>query len=70
MADWLDCCSPQAPWIISAQRAFDSDILNFLPANNPAVKGLRSYNSEFTQTRELAFLLDLGKTSCRWRRIP
>jgi uncharacterized protein len=44
-------------WIISSQNTFDSDILNLLPADNPAVKGLKIYNSEFTQTRELAFLL-------------
>ena len=56
--------------LISAQRAFDSDILNLLPANNPAVQGLKIYNSEFTQARELAFLLSLGKSSCGWRRIP
>jgi uncharacterized protein len=43
--------------IISSQRAFDSDILNLLPANNPAVQGLKIYNNEFTQARELAFLL-------------
>jgi uncharacterized protein len=43
--------------IISSQNTFDSDILNLLPADNPAIKGLKIYNSEFTQTRELAFLL-------------
>ena len=44
-------------------RAFDSDILNLLPANNPAVQGLKIYNSEFTQARELAFLL-------AWEKAP
>ena len=44
-------------WIISSRNAFDSDILNLLPAGDPAVEGLRIFNSEFTQTRELAFLL-------------
>jgi uncharacterized membrane protein YdfJ with MMPL/SSD domain len=44
-------------WIISAQNTFDSDILNLLPSDNPAVQGLKIYNSKFTQTRELAFLL-------------
>lgn len=43
--------------IITSQKAFDSDILNLLPANNPAVQGLKIYNSAFTQARELAFLL-------------
>ena len=49
--------------IISSQSAFDSDILNLLPANNPAVQGLKIYNSEFTQARELAFLLT-------WEKAP
>ena len=44
-------------WIISSRNAFDSDILNLLPAGDPAVEGLKIFNSEFTQTRELAFLL-------------
>ena len=44
-------------WIIASQNAFDSDILNLLPADNTAVEGLKIFNSEFTQTRELAFLL-------------
>ncbi|HEY5742641.1 MAG TPA: hypothetical protein VIS99_08870, partial [Terrimicrobiaceae bacterium] len=43
--------------IVTFQDAFDSDILNLLPAKNPAVEGLKIFNSEFTQTRELAFLL-------------
>ena len=46
-----------AAWIISSSSAFDSDILNLLPANDPSVEGLKIFNSEFTQTRELAFLL-------------
>jgi predicted RND superfamily exporter protein len=50
-------------WIISSRNAFDSDILNLLPANDPAVEGLKIFNSEFTQARELAFLLD-------WKEPP
>src|SRR4030095_17096619 len=50
-------------FLISGHRAFDSDILNLLPANNPAVQGLKIYNSEFTQARELAFLLT-------WEKAP
>ena len=49
--------------IISTQNAFDSDILNLLPSDNPAVQGLKIYNSEFTQTRELALLL-------HWKEPP
>jgi uncharacterized protein len=50
-------------WIISLRGAFDSDILNLLPANDPSVEGLKIFNSEFTQTRELAFLLS-------WKEPP
>jgi len=50
-------------WIIASQNAFDSDILNLLPAKDPAVEGLKIFNSEFTQTRELAFLLS-------WKEPP
>lgn len=46
-----------AAGIIRSRNAFDSEILNLLPAENPAVRGLKIYNSEFTQNRELAFLL-------------
>jgi predicted RND superfamily exporter protein len=42
---------------ITSQTAFDSDILNLLPADDIAVRGLKIFNSEFTQARELAFLL-------------
>ncbi|GAB4177864.1 MAG: MMPL family transporter [Terrimicrobiaceae bacterium] len=37
---------------------FDSDILNLLPDGNHAVEGLRQYEREFTQARELAFVLE------------
>ena len=43
--------------IISSRNAFDSDILNLLPSEHPAVQGLKIYNAQFTQNRELAFLL-------------
>ncbi|HRJ74203.1 MAG TPA: hypothetical protein PLS03_18400, partial [Terrimicrobiaceae bacterium] len=43
--------------IIRSRNAFDSEILNLLPEANPAVRGLKIYNAEFTQNRELAFLL-------------
>jgi uncharacterized protein len=49
--------SAASVWFISSGNAFDSDILNLLPAGDPAVEGLKVFNSEFTQTRELAFLL-------------
>lgn len=37
---------------------FDSDILNLLPDGDAAVEGLRQYEREFTQARELAFVLE------------
>lgn len=43
--------------VISSRNAFDSDILNLLPTDHPAVQGLKIYNAQFTQNRELAFLL-------------
>ncbi len=43
--------------LVLRTHAFDSDVLNLLPADNPAVQGLKIYNGEFTQNRELAFLL-------------
>lgn len=48
-------------FILNTRRNFDSDILNLLPAENPAVRGLKLYNTEFTQTRELAFVLSWEK---------
>ncbi len=44
-------------WSITSHNTFDTDILNLLPDGNPAVQGLRIYNAQFTQNRELAFLL-------------
>jgi len=37
--------------------SFDSDILNLLPGDHPAVRGLKIFNNDFAQARELAFLL-------------
>lgn len=42
---------------LTLRQNFDTDILNLLPAEEPAVQGLKVYNSDFTQMRELAFLL-------------
>ncbi|HEY5792554.1 MAG TPA: MMPL family transporter, partial [Chthoniobacterales bacterium] len=42
---------------ITRENRFDSEILNLLPADNRAVQGLKIYNRDFTQTRELAFLI-------------
>lgn len=52
-----------AAGVIASRNAFDSDILTLLPSGHPAVKGLRIYNTQFTQTRELAFLLT-------WKKPP
>lgn len=42
---------------ITREERFDSDILNLLPAENRAVQGLKIYNRDFTQNRELAFVI-------------
>lgn len=46
-----------ASGVIAQRQNFDTDILNLLPGNEKSVQGLKVYNKEFTQTRELAFLL-------------
>jgi len=46
--------------IIQSRQAFDSEILNLLPADAPAVQGLKLYNSRFNSSRELAFLVESG----------
>ncbi len=43
--------------VLGLRQNFDTDILNLLPASSPAVQGLKVYNTDFTQARELAFLL-------------
>lgn len=43
--------------VLGQRQNFDTDILNLLPASSPAVQGLKVYNADFTQARELAFLL-------------
>lgn len=43
--------------VVLGRTNFDSEILNLLPADEPSVQGLKLYNSQFTQSRELAFLL-------------
>jgi len=43
--------------VLGLRQNFDTDILNLLPASSPAVQGLKVYNADFTQARELAFLL-------------
>ncbi len=48
---------------LAFRQKFDTDILNLLPGGNPAVQGLRIYNKDFTQAREIAFLLT-------WQQAP
>jgi predicted exporter len=40
-----------------SRQAFDTDILNLLPADRPAVKGLKIANERFAQARELTFVI-------------
>jgi predicted RND superfamily exporter protein len=43
--------------ILVTRMALDSDILNMLPGKFDSVKGLKIYNRDFEQTRELTFAL-------------
>jgi len=52
-----------AVFVIQSRQAFDSEILNLLPADAPAVQGLKLYNSRFNSSRELAFLIESGDPS-------
>lgn len=44
-------------WIIAAHQRFDSEVLNLLPQGSPEVQGLKVFNSDFRQGRELIFAL-------------
>jgi predicted exporter len=46
--------------ILLSRQAFDTDILNLLPADRPAVKGLKIANERFAQARELTFVIQGG----------
>ncbi len=43
--------------ILVTQLRLDSDVLNILPASFRSVQGLKIYDREFEQTRELTFAL-------------
>ena len=43
--------------ILVTQIALDSDIINMLPGKFSSVEGLKIYNRDFEQTRELTFAL-------------
>lgn len=43
--------------VLVSRQSFDSDILNLLPADRPAVQGLKIINTRFAQARELTFVL-------------
>lgn len=44
-------------WILSAHQRFDSEVLNLLPKGSPEVQGLKVFNADFRQGRELIFAL-------------
>src|SRR5436190_23732700 len=46
--------------ILVTQLRLDSDVLNILPASFRSVEGLKIYDREFEQTRELTFALLCG----------
>src|SRR5438128_4089092 len=43
--------------ILMAFLRLDTEVLNLLPRGFDSVEGLKTYNSEFAQTRELTFAL-------------
>jgi predicted RND superfamily exporter protein len=43
--------------ILVTRISLDSDVLNMLPGNFDTVRGLKTYNRDFEQTRELTFAL-------------
>ena len=43
--------------ILVSRMALDSDVLNMLPGKFQSVEGLKIYNRDFAQTRELTFAL-------------
>ena len=43
--------------ILVTRLRLDTEILNLLPRGFPSVEGLKVYNNEFEQTRELTFAL-------------
>src|SRR2546423_14928858 len=43
--------------ILVTRISLDSDVLNMLPGNFESVDGLKIYNRDFEQTRELTFAL-------------
>jgi len=44
-------------WILVTRLRLDTEVLNLLPAKFSSVQGLKIYNAEFAQTRELTFAL-------------
>src|SRR6476659_5595389 len=44
-------------WILISRIRLDTEVLNLLPAKFESVQGLKVYNGEFAQTRELTFAL-------------
>jgi predicted RND superfamily exporter protein len=44
-------------WILSTRLTLDTEVLNLLPGNFESVQGLKVYNQDFAQTRELTFAL-------------
>src|SRR3954471_12270128 len=44
-------------FILVKRLQLDTEVLNLLPANFESVEGLKVYNRDFAQTRELTFAL-------------
>src|SRR5499433_2794704 len=46
-------------WILVTRLRLDTEVLNLLPAKFSSVEGLKIYNRDFAQTRELTFALQV-----------
>jgi predicted RND superfamily exporter protein len=44
-------------WVVQSRQNFDSEVLNLLPGDSPAVKALKVVNDQFTQARALTFAI-------------
>src|SRR5687767_15453404 len=44
-------------WVVQSRQNFDSEVLNLLPGDSPAVDALKKVNDQFTQARALTFAL-------------
>ena len=47
-----------AAYVVVTRRNLDSEVLDLLPKNFPSVRGLKQYNTDFSQARQLVFAFE------------